>query len=163
MTVPLFLAPLVASWSSYYGDHQAVSVTVRFVHLAATVVGGGNALATDRFVFRAVRGGDTERAAVLPILHSSHRVVVPALVVIILSGLLMTAADAETFLASNLFWLKIGLVAILLINGGALLAAEAAVSRPGAGGWGRVGAIAGISLCLWIVILFVGTWLTVAA
>ena len=39
---------LVESWSEYYGSNQVVSVTIRALHLAGLVVGGGTALVADR-------------------------------------------------------------------------------------------------------------------
>ena len=52
MAFPSFLVPVADSWAAFYGDHRMVSVTVRFLHLAAIVVGGGSALAADRRTLR---------------------------------------------------------------------------------------------------------------
>jgi uncharacterized membrane protein len=163
MTLPTFLASAVESWATFYDKHQMVSVTVRYLHLAGLLVGGGTALATDRHVLRAARSGPSERAASLAALDASHRVVVPALAVVVLTGLLMTASDTATFLGSRLYWSKMGLVTLLLLNGVGLLAAERAVSQGRARGWRGLGFVSGASLCLWLVILFVGIWLTAAA
>ncbi len=163
MTIPAALQPLVASWSSYYGDHQMVSVTVRYVHLASTLIGGGSAIALDRKVLQAVRADAPARRAVLHELRGSHKVIVPALTLVVLSGLLLTAADVDTFLASNLYWAKMGLVALLVANGGLLLAAEAAAARAPGDRWGRMSVVAAASIALWLTTLFVGTWLTVGA
>ena len=72
-------------------------------------------------------------------LDASHRVVAPALAVVVATGLLMTASDTGTFLGSRLYWSKMGLVGLLLLNGLGLLAAERAFAgerRGGSGGWG---------------------------
>jgi hypothetical protein len=140
-----------------------VSVTVRYFHLAGLVVGGGTALATDRQILKALRSGPSGRAATVTALHASHRVVVPALALVVVTGLLMTASDTATFLGSPLFWAKMGLVALLLLNGAGIVAAERAVSRERAGGWPWLGFTSVASLVLWLVILFVGIWLTAAA
>ncbi|MEZ5417164.1 MAG: hypothetical protein R2708_07465 [Vicinamibacterales bacterium] len=163
MAVPAALEPLISSWSSYYSDHQLASVAVRYVHLASAVVGGGSAIALDRKVLGAGGAGRDTRSALLQELRGSHRVVVPALALMALSGVLMMAADLDTFLASNLFWLKIGLVGLLLGNGVLLLSAEAALERSVGGSWTRLALPAAASAALWLVIVFVGIWLTAAA
>ena len=48
MTPPAFASAALTWWSALYSDHQAVSVTVRFLHLAGLLVGGGTALVADR-------------------------------------------------------------------------------------------------------------------
>ena len=88
-------------WSSYYGNHQAVSISIKALHLAGTMVGGGAAVALDRQVLLALRQPPAERAAVLAQLEAAHRVVLPALVVILLTGILMLGADAG-FVATGL-------------------------------------------------------------
>lgn len=152
-------------WAAYYSDHQMISLTVRYVHLAALMVGGGTALAIDRVVLgTARRRTQDRREAAMTALSGSHRVVVPALIVVAITGVLMTAADWSTFEASRLFWIKMALFAMLVANGGALVAAE----RRYADGvalekWRRVVIASGASVLLWLVILWVGEWLTVAA
>lgn len=163
MVLPAALQPLVASWSSYYGDHQMVSVTVRYLHLASTLVSGGSALVLDRKVLRAARADAATRRAILHELRGSHRVVVPAMAAVVLSGVLLTAADVDTFLASNLYWTKIGFVSLLLMNGGFLLAAESAAERAAGAAWGRLMVTGAASLVLWLLTLYLGTWLTVGA
>jgi len=163
MALPTFLASTVESWAAFYDAHRLVSVAVRYLHLAGLLVGGGAALATDRHVLRAARSGESERVASLAALGASHRVVVPALAVVALTGLLMTASDMPTFLGSRVYWSKMGLVTLLVLNGIGLLAAERAASRGRAHGWRWLGVVSGASLCLWLVILFMGVWLTAAA
>jgi hypothetical protein len=163
MALPAFVASAVESWAAFYDHHQLVSVGVRYLHLAGLVVGGGTALAADRQVLVAVRSGPSARSAVVAALDASHRVVVPALAVVVATGLLMTASDAETFLGSRLYWSKMGLVGLLLLNGIGLLAAERAVAGERSRGWRWLGLTSAASLFLWLAILFAGVWLTVAA
>jgi uncharacterized membrane protein len=163
MAIPTFFASAVESWAAFYDHHQLVSITVRYLHLVGLMVGGGTALALDRSVLRAARSGPSERAKSLAALAASHRVVVPALAVVVLTGFLMTASDLPTFLGSRVYWSKMGLVTLLLLNGIGLLAAERAVSRGREHGWRWLGLVSGASLCLWLVILFMGIWLTAAA
>ena len=97
-----------------YSDHHAVSVTVRFLHLAGLLVGGGTALVADRHLLAAVRGDIARRQTRLALAGASHRVVVPALALMAVTGMLMAAADLETFLNSRLFWTKMLIVGLLL-------------------------------------------------
>ena len=77
-------------WSAYYADHQMVSLALRYIHLAALMIGGGTALAIDRVVLGSARARtDDRRRAAFTALRGSHRVVVPALVVVTISGILM--------------------------------------------------------------------------
>ena len=152
-------------WSVYYSDHQAVSLLIRYVHLAALMIGGGTALAIDRVVLGTARTRtDDRRRAAFTAMAGSHRVVVPALVIVTASGILMAAADWTTFVGSRLFWIKMISFALLIFNGAALVAAERAYAKDaGALMWRRVVLASGASCLLWLLILFIGEWLTVAA
>lgn len=162
--VPAFVSGAVAWWSGLYSDHHSVSVTVRFLHLAALVVGGGTALATDRHLLGAGRIDTSARQAALALAGRSHRIVVPALAVMALTGALMAAADLETYLPSRLFWTKMALVALLLTNGALLVGAErAATVGSSERGWVRVRVASTASAVLWLTTLLAGTWLTVGA
>ena len=162
MTIPATLQSVAATWSSYYGNHQAVSISIKALHLAGTMVGGGAAIALDRQVLRAFRQPPARRRVVLAELEGSHRVVVPAFVLIVLTGILMAGADLETFASSTLFWVKTGLTSVLALNGALLVAAESSATVATTA-WGRVAASAMASVALWLVILYLGAWLTVAA
>jgi hypothetical protein len=164
MVFPLAVATLVKSWAAFYDAHHLVSVTVRFLHLSGIVVGGGSAIAADWGVLRASGAGPSRRQEALASVASVHRVVIPALAVVVLSGVLQTAADASTFLASHFYWTKLAFVTLLLVNGAALLASESAARRgDGVRGWGWLVLTSGASLSLWLLILYLGLWLTVAA
>ena len=163
MALPAFVGSAVGAWASFYDGHHVVSVTVRYLHLVGLVTGGGTALAADRQVLKARRASPELRAEVLAGLRASHRVVVPALAVVVATGALMTAADTATFFASRLYWCKLGLVALLLVNGLGLLAAERALESGRARSWRQLGAASAASLVLWLTILLAGVWLTVAA
>lgn len=150
-------------WSAYYSDHQMVSLLIRYVHLAALLVGGGTALAIDRVVLGSARVDDRRRAA-FTALKGSHRVVVPALAIMTASGILMAAADWTTFVESRLFWFKMISVGLLVFNGVALVAAEHAYAKNAdLLMWRRVVLASGASCLLWLLILWIGEWLTVAA
>jgi uncharacterized membrane protein len=149
-------------WSSYYGDHQALSVTIRYLHLAALVVGGGTAIATDRQVRRAAPGAAADRAAAITMLNGAHGIVGASLALIVVTGVLMTGADLETYLTSWIFWTKMGLVALLLVNGAILRRAgqhAASLVHPPR----RLVVTAVLSIVLWLVIVYTSSWLMVAA
>jgi len=165
MNFAMSIGSMTNWWSAYYSDHQVISVLIRYVHLAALMVGGGSALAIDRVVLASARRRtDDRRHAAMTALRGSHLVVVPALIVVTASGVMMTAADWSTFEASRLFWFKMGLFALLVVNGGALVAAERRYAQAAdVNKWRRVILTSGASLLLWMLILLIGEWLTVAA
>lgn len=152
-------------WSVYYSDHQMVSLWIRYLHLAALMVGGGTALAIDRVVLGTARTRtEDRRRAAFTAMKGSHRVVVPALAVVAASGILMAAADWTTFAESRLFWIKMISFGLLVINGIALVAAERAYAKAAdVSMWRRVVLASGASCVLWLLILFIGEWLTTAA
>jgi hypothetical protein len=164
MGPPAFASAALTWWSAVYSDHQAVSVTVRFLHLAGILVGGGTALVADRHLLAAASGDTVARNAALTLAGASHRIVVPALVLMALTGLLMATADLETFLSSRVFWIKMSIVGLLLLNGAWLVLTERAAARSaGDRDWARLRMVSAASVVLWLSALLAGTWLTVAA
>lgn len=153
------LSQALASWNSYYGNHQALSVTIRYVHLAALLVGGGTALAIDREILGLRRSLPQVRDATIARLNRAHALVIASTIFIVASGFLMAGADVETYLASPTFWIKMALVVILLVNGAVLARAgrtAVVVSR-------RLTVASVLSAILWLVIVYVSNWLRVAA
>lgn len=142
-----------------------VSLAIRFVHLAALMIGGGTALAIDRVVLGTARTcTEDRRRAAFTAMKGSHRVVVPALAVVTASGILMAAADWTTFVESRLFWIKMMSFALLVLNGAALVAVERAYAKSTDPlMWRRVVLASAASCGLWLIILWIGEWLTVAA
>ena len=163
MATPEFITAAANSWQGYYSDHQAVSVAIKYLHIAATMVGGGLAISLDRQVFTAVRNTGEIRATALRQLHGAHRTVIAALVVSTVSGVLMTAADLDTFLGSKVFWMKIAVFTALLANGAILRVAGTAAAQDESAAWRRLKITSIVSLALWLLTTFIGTLLTVAA
>ena len=60
------------------------------------------------------------------LLNRTHHIVVAGLVALTFSGLLLFTADVETFWYSRIFWIKMCLMALLVVNGALLYAASAA-------------------------------------
>ncbi|MBI3789636.1 MAG: hypothetical protein HY275_02015, partial [Gemmatimonadetes bacterium] len=83
---------------------------------------------------------------------------VGGLVLSAISGVVMFAADVETFAKSLLYWSKMGSVALLLVNGLLLQRAERQLTAdPGdAAALGRLRVSAGLSLALWFVVALLG-------
>jgi hypothetical protein len=165
MGIVTSIGSATTSWAAYYGDHPMISLAIRYLHIAALMIGGGTALAIDRVVLGSARNSTHDRRhAAFTAMRGSHRVVVPSLVIVTATGILMTAADWSTFETSWVFWTKMIGFGLLVINGMALVAAERAYAR-GAQVmmWRRVVVASGASVLLWLVILWFGEWLTVAA
>jgi hypothetical protein len=90
---------------------------VSFVHVAGLVGGGGAAIAADRATLSATRSVASLRRDQIDLIHRAHRMVVAGLAAVIGSGLLLFAADTGTYAPSKIFWIKMGMVAALMVNG----------------------------------------------
>jgi hypothetical protein len=162
MTVVATLVRLAEPWASAYGDSPALQSAVTYAHFAGLLLGGGVAVATDVGTLRAARRDPAERAVRLGDLARAHRLVVAGLGMTFASGFLLLAADVEALLPAPVFWVKMGLVALLLANGAVMTHTEHAVRAErvdAARGWRQLGAIAAASLTLWFAALLTGTLL----
>ncbi len=146
----LALHDLLLDWGSFYSNHAAVRTSIAFVHVAALTTGGGAAITSDWRLLSSRRLDEAARRTQLSAVQQVHRVVAFGLVLIAISGLLLFAADVETYLYSRVFWIKMGLTTLLLVNGGALLAAERRASL-GHDTWSALRATTVISLALWLL------------
>ena len=161
------LTKVAAPWKHVYDDSKVLETAVVFVHLAALLVGGGIALASDRATLRAARGDATTRARQLAELGLTHRVVILSLAVAFVSGVALFFTDVETFAGSAAFWIKMALVALLMLNGLLMTRAESVLRRAPDGGdaapWGRLRTTAVASGVLWLATLLAGVALTNAS
>jgi uncharacterized membrane protein len=162
---PEALVRLVEPWSQFYGDSTLVPTLVVFGHIAALVFAGGLAITLDRATLRAARGPAEFRWRQLEELRSAHRLVVVGLSVV--TGVLLFTADLETYFGSWIYWTKIGLIVLLLLNGYMMTRVEARISStPNAAdeaGWKQLRTSAVVSLVLWFTIAFAGVALVKAA
>lgn len=164
-----FAAALGAAMQPF-ADIYAASVPLQtgtsFLHFAGLLTGGGFAIASDRMLLRAARLSDTgEQRAVLTELDSVHKPVLAGLSIVFLTGLLLTAADVETFITSVPFWVKMGLIALLLANGWWLgHNATMMRRRPDRGQryWRLLLVNSVVSLALWLGVTLAGVILTSA-
>lgn len=146
------LARLAEPWNSLYSDSKVVSSAVVFFHLVPLLLAGGAALTADRATIRASRGSVEDRARQLGELARVHAVVLGGLALSFASGVLLFLSDVDEFLSSPFFWVKLGLVGLLLLNGFMMNRTERALAGGGneSALWARLRTISVTSLILWI-------------
>jgi hypothetical protein len=147
---------LIESWVSLYANHAALRTGMEFMHIGGLVAGGGCAITVDLATITAGRDGRASRAMQLQLLTRTHRIVVPGLLALALSGLFLFGADVQTFLYSRIFWLKMGLMVLLLVNGLLLLRGERQVQRGAPDAWAQLHYTAVASLVLWFLTTLAG-------
>ena len=147
----------VEHWTALYSNHATLRTTVGFVHVAGLVGGGGCAIAADRATLMAMRASAEARVEHLQSLRSTHRVVLAGLAAVFISGALLFAADVETYAVSSVFWIKMGLVTLLLLNGALVAYNEQLAAESPDIGWTRLRGAAIASLALWFLTTLAGT------
>lgn len=160
------LAGWFEPWAALYGESTALQVGVVFLHLGGLLIGGGGAVAEDLGTLRAARGDPARRAERLSLLGIAHRTVLFGLALTAATGALMLGGDFEALAGSTVFWVKMGLVALLLSNGALMLRAETGARNVGPAGdraWRTLTRAAGASAFLWFLILLVSVLLTQSA
>jgi uncharacterized membrane protein len=156
---PQLLVDLADPWAKVYGHSKVLATIVAFLHVAPIVVGGGLAIALDRSTLRVRHDEPGARARHLSELGGGHGVVLGALALSLLSGVALLAADLETYFDSPIFWIKMGLIVLLLANGALMTRTERLLRVAGAGAeahWRRLRTIAITSLALWLTITLAG-------
>lgn len=147
----------IESWASLYSNHAVLRTAIGFFHVGGLVVSGGIAISADRLVLKARQENETERAVHLHSLRQTHRVVVAGLIAVTVSGVLLFAADSGTFLHSVLFWVKMGLFSLLLVNGLLLIRAEHAAESGSLRGWNQLRIASIVSITLWLLTTLIGS------
>ena|SRR5690348_2299601 len=150
---------LLARWAHFYGQTRAVSATVTYLHLGGILLGGGFAVAADAAALRLSPETVPDWTKELDRLAAVHRWVVAGLTLIFASGVVMVLAQVGSFSTSVVFWVKMGLVALLIGNGYARLRCEIALRRGTVARWGWFRRTSIASLALWFLILLFGTLL----
>lgn len=146
---------MLEAWTELYSNSAVWRTAILFAHVGGLLVGGGAAIAADRLTLMAPANDPLPLRA----LAGVHRLVVGGLAITMASGGLMLAANAETYLVSTVFWAKMLLVVMLLINGVRLLGAERATRTGEASGWSRLRGASMASLVLWLLITLFGATL----
>ena len=166
------IATAAKPWATLYGDSKAISSAVTFFHLGGLLFAGGLAVATDRATFRALRGTDEDRDRLLVDLGNSHSWVLAGLSVIFTSGILLALSDVKTFGFSPIYWTKMSLVVLLLLNGAVLQRTERKLrggtlliqsTAPRQRLWSRLRFAAATSMVLWTAIVLAGVILVEAS
>jgi hypothetical protein len=150
------LSHVLESWASLYANRAVLRTGIEFLHVAGLVVGGGCAMTADLATIEAVRRGGASHTFPLQLLNKTHRLVIVGLVALGVSGLLLLGADLETFVYSTIFWLKMGLMTLLLVNGALLLRGERQAARGDVHAWRRLHYTAIASLVLWFLTTLAG-------
>ena len=156
MTVPESLIKLFEPWNDLYSHSKLTATVVIFLHVGGLLLGGGLAIAADRSTLRALRNAAGERTHQLRELAAVHRLVIVGLVTVMVSGFALFTADIEAFFGSWIFWVKMVLVLLLLINGLMMTRTEASIERDASSGktdtsshWQALHRTAVTSLTLW--------------
>ena len=148
---------LADSWSSLYSNSAAIRSAVAFAHVGGLVAGGGSAIAADRATLRALGRGGSSLAAEIERLQGAHRIVLAGLATVGVSGVLLMLANFDQYLLSPVFWIKMGLVAGLLLNGAWLALAATRTSRGEANSARSLRIACVTSLALWFTTTLFGT------
>lgn len=152
------LAKFADPWAKIFSHSKAVSAGVLFLHLAPLVFAAGAAFTADRATLRAAKAGVADRARQLQEIAASHRIVLAGLALSFVSGILQFLSDVETFLGSVFFWIKLGLVGLLLLNGFFMTRTEKQLATSGdsVALWARMRTIALLSAVLWLATTLAG-------
>jgi len=159
------IADVVRPWTDYYASSAGMETAVMFLHLGGMVAAGGIAFTLDRAVLRSGRAGWPRRGDLARELHHSHTAVIVGLLVVLVSGIALTAADPTVFLVSWIYWAKMATVVFLLANGWMLKrSGEALLADPGSeGAFLRLRRAALRSAGLWALAVLGGVAITMYA
>lgn len=157
------LSQWLASWTAVYADYGWLRTVIAFAHVGGLLAAGGLAVGADRMVLRMTRpdAGGSAKSALrddvgLKTLEGIHQIVVGGLVLVLASGVLLLCADLETFLYAKVFWLKMVLFALLLMNGVILTRQEHRVASGQVSAWKPLRLAAATSLTLWFLTTLLG-------
>jgi hypothetical protein len=157
------LATAFSPWADLYNASRPMQAAMMFGHLGGMMAGGGTALHADRATLR-LRGTEAEIGEHLVELRRAHPVVLSSLAVMALTGLAMLLADLESLAVAPVFWIKMGLVALLLLNGSAMLHLERRMASPPLRSrreWSRLRRASALSLALWLTVVLLGSLLPI--
>ena len=149
------IAAWCAPWNELFGHSKLIAGGVTGIHIMALVLGGGLAIAADRMTLRVRSADAAQRTAQLREVRDVHSVVLAGVILLFVSGILLAASDVETFLPSPIFWLKLALSALLVVNGALLTRTERAPNVDERV-WSRVRLLSISSVFLWTATAVVG-------
>jgi hypothetical protein len=151
---------LAAPWHHLFDRSRPVEMATVGTHVLSMLVAGGLAIAHDRGTLRASGRSDLIRSHHLGELRDVHRPVVVALGICMASGVALFGSDVATYAVSPTFWIKLGLIALLLANALVMQTGERTLSYAVAGGaataaWTRIRASSVVSVALWASIVLI--------
>lgn len=159
---PSVLARWAEPWNGLYSDSKPIASAVLFLHLVPLLLAGGAAITADRATLRVSRGSAEDRTRQRGDLARTHAFVLGGLALSFVSGVLMFLSDVDQFLTSPFFWVKLSLVALLLLNGFMMSRTERALASGPDDRllWARMRTISVLSLILWIATTLAGVVLS---
>jgi uncharacterized membrane protein len=143
------MMPFLNQWAALFANQPILRTTVDFLHIGGLVAAAGCALTADLATISAATRTHDLRRAQLDVLKRTHPIVVTGLILLSVSGLMLFAADVSTYLHSTVFWLKLGLIALLVVNGTLMVAAARRAARGHTASWRHLHKLAVMSLLLW--------------
>jgi uncharacterized membrane protein len=156
---PDFLIEMLKPWNDFYSHSKATETLVVFLHTGGLLLAGGLAISADRGTLRALPLAGDARLQPLKELAAVHRWVITGLTVVVVSGLALLTSDIEAFFGSWIFWVKMALVIVLLLNGLMMTRTEASLAKDASDAsphWGALRRPAVSSLTLWFTITLLG-------
>jgi uncharacterized membrane protein len=103
-------------WRRAFAHSPLLSTVVLFGHLGGLLAAGALTVASDRATLRLDPHDAADRRRHLAELARLRGPIWCAFAIALLSGALLFFADVEAFAASRIFWAKMSLVALLVIN-----------------------------------------------
>src|ERR1700736_3156 len=151
---------LAAPWHHLFDRSRPVVMATVGIHVLSMLVAGGLAIAHDRGSLRASGFSEMIRSHHLEELRAVHRPVVVALAICMASGVALFASDVQTYAFSPTFWIKLSLIALLLVNALLMQSSERTLSVSAAGNaaalaWSRIRVSSVVSVALWASIVLV--------
>ena len=121
-------------WRRAFAHSPLLSTVVLFGHLGGLLAAGALTVASDRATLRLDPHVEADRRRHLAELARMQSSIWCAFAVALLSGALLFFADVEAFAASRIFWTKMSLVALLVVNALTSAHLDAALRRDVGGG-----------------------------
>lgn len=156
--MPDSITALLQPWADFHAEHTMLATALVAVHLLGLFVGGGIAIGADRRVLLAQPGTGEAYIAAGADLAATHGIVLIALTITVLSGVALAAADVGTFAVSPVFWSKMTVFGLLLLNGSRMRRTERRIT----GGadpalpWNRLRRSAWLSIGGWLLLVVLG-------
>ena len=147
---------MLTAWAAMFANHPVLRTAIDFLHIGGLVAAAGCALTADLATISAARRTSDSRDAQLQVLDRTHPIVAGGLIALAASGLLLLGADVGTYLHSWIFWVKMSLIVLLVMNGALMLGAERRARHGIDGSWRRLHGLAVGSLLLWTLTTLAG-------